>query len=45
MKKKPKFDEGNKKCKHCNGKGAVQIAPNIRGLTKCPFCNGTGKSR
>lgn len=29
-----------KKCEHCNGKGLVQIAPNVRGLKKCPFCSG-----
>lgn len=29
-----------KKCEHCKGTGLVQIAPNVRGLTKCPFCGG-----
>lgn len=28
------------KCNHCKGTGLVQIAPNVRGLKKCPFCNG-----
>lgn len=39
---KQKFNNKNDKvkCKHCNGKGLVQIAPNVRGLKKCPFCNG-----
>ena len=27
-----------KKCKYCNGKGLVQIAPDVRGLKKCPVC-------
>jgi DnaJ-class molecular chaperone len=31
-----------KKCKHCKGKGIVQVAPNARGIKKCPFCNGKG---
>lgn len=30
------------KCKYCDGKGLVQIAPNIRGLKKCPYCGGVG---
>jgi DnaJ-class molecular chaperone len=29
-------------CPKCNGTGLVQIAPNVRGLKKCPFCNGYG---
>lgn len=29
-----------KKCKYCDGKGLVQIAPNVRGLKKCPHCGG-----
>jgi DnaJ-class molecular chaperone len=31
-----------KKCKNCKGTGFVQIAPNVRGIKKCPFCNGNG---
>ena len=27
-----------KKCKYCKGTGLVQIAPNVRGLKKCPYC-------
>lgn len=30
------------KCKKCKGKGLIQIDTNIRGLKKCPYCNGTG---
>jgi len=45
MKKSTITGKNNKKkCKHCKGKGVVQIAPQIKGLTKCPFCNGSGKS-
>lgn len=32
----------NKKCKHCKGKGLIQIADNVKGLKTCPYCNGTG---
>lgn len=32
----------NDKCKSCKGKGLIQIAPNVKGLKKCPYCNGTG---
>lgn len=28
------------KCKNCNGTGFVQIAPNVRGIKKCPMCSG-----
>ena len=31
------------KCKHCKGTGIVQIAPNVRGLKVCPYCNGKKK--
>lgn len=27
-------------CKYCEGKGIVQIAPNVRGMKKCPYCGG-----
>lgn len=27
-----------KKCEHCKGTGLIQIAPNVRGLKKCPYC-------
>lgn len=27
------------KCKYCNDTGLIQIAPNVRGLKKCPYCN------
>ena len=27
-------------CKNCNGTGMVQVAPNARGIKKCPVCNG-----
>ena len=30
------------KCKNCKGKGLVQIAPNVKGLKECPYCNGKG---
>ncbi len=29
-----------KNCEHCGGTGLVQIAQNVRGLRKCPFCGG-----
>lgn len=29
-----------KKCKYCKGTGYIQIAPNVRGIKKCPYCNG-----
>lgn len=29
-----------KKCEHCSDTGLVQIAPNVRGLKKCPYCGG-----
>lgn len=44
MKQKPVFKDNKKKCKHCKGKGIVQIAPNIRGLMNCPFCKGSGRT-
>ena len=28
------------KCEHCKGTGVVQIAPNVRGIKKCPYCGG-----
>lgn len=27
-------------CPKCNGIGWVQIAPGVRGITRCPVCNG-----
>ena len=30
-------------CKNCSGTGLVQIAPNVRGLKRCAFCQGTGR--
>lgn len=32
-----------KECKKCGGTGFVQIAPNVRGILKCPCCGGWGK--
>ena len=32
------------KCKNCNGTGFVQIAPNVRGIKKCPMCSGRRSS-
>ena len=31
------------KCGNCTGTGFVQVAPNARGVMKCPCCNGIGK--
>lgn len=31
------------KCKQCKGTGIIQIAPNVRGLKVCPYCNGEKK--
>ena len=31
------------KCPKCDGRGAVQIAPNVKGLKRCPVCGGSGK--
>lgn len=31
------------KCPNCDGRGAVQIAPNVKGLKRCPVCGGSGK--
>ena len=31
------------KCTRCGGGGYLQIAPGVRGVKKCPECNGTGK--
>lgn len=28
------------RCKICNGTGMIPIGPGIRGITKCPACNG-----
>lgn len=33
----------NEKCKNCKGTGMVQIAAGIRGVRRCPICDGTGK--
>lgn len=27
------------KCNYCKDKGIVQIAPDVRGIKKCPYCN------
>ena len=35
----------NVKCTNCKGTGHTQIGPNIRGIKKCPICNGSGKKR
>lgn len=32
------------KCSNCDGRGAVQIAPNVKGLKRCPVCGGSGKT-
>lgn len=32
----------SKPCEHCKGTGMVQVAPNARGIKKCPVCNGSG---
>lgn len=31
------------KCKKCEGKGMLSLGAGIRGITKCPACNGTGE--
>lgn len=31
------------KCPNCDGRGAVQIAPNVKGLKRCPVCHGAGE--
>ena len=31
------------KCINCDGRGAVQIAPNVKGLKRCPVCGGSGE--
>ena len=31
------------KCTNCDGRGAVQIAPNVKGLKRCPVCGGSGE--
>lgn len=31
------------KCTNCGGRGAVQIAPNVKGLKRCPVCGGSGE--
>lgn len=31
------------KCENCNGTGAVQIGPNIRGIKTCLYCGGSGE--
>ena len=31
------------KCPKCKGIGAVQIAPNVRDIIKCDYCNGKGE--
>ncbi len=31
------------KCQFCDGRGAVQIAPNVKGLKRCPVCGGSGE--
>ena len=38
-------DEESEKntCKYCKGTGFVQLAPNARGIKKCPMCNGSGR--
>lgn len=41
----PKVKPCALKCEKCNGKGIIQIAPNIRGIQKCPHCGGWGKLR
>ena len=30
------------KCLECGGTGWTQIAPNVKGIKRCPVCNGTG---
>ena len=32
-----------KKCKNCKGTGFVPLGEGIKGIKKCPFCDGTGK--
>lgn len=32
------------RCPNCDGRGAVQIAPNVKGLKRCPVCGGRGKT-
>lgn len=31
------------KCKQCEGKGIIGLGVGIRGVTKCPVCNGKGE--
>lgn len=31
------------KCKQCEGKGMIGLGVGIRGVTKCPVCNGKGE--
>lgn len=35
--------EKHNKCTYCGGTGLVQIAPNVRGLKKCPYCQNVTK--
>ena len=34
----PQEDMENTKCKYCNDTGLIKIAPNVRGVEKCPYC-------
>lgn len=31
------------KCNKCEGNGIISLGAGIRGITKCPACNGTGE--
>ena len=42
-KKEDKKDIKPKKCKNCKGTGFVPLGEGIKGIRKCPFCDGTGK--
>lgn len=32
-----------KRCKNCKGTGMVQIRTGVRGIMRCPICQGIGK--
>lgn len=31
------------KCRNCGGSGAVSLGEGVKGIVKCPICNGSGK--
>ena len=30
-------------CKHCSDTGLIQIAPNVRGMKICPYCQNVAR--